>query len=42
MTEALRIIGNGADIPDAPLPDGISEKDLVELFRWLVLLRTFD
>jgi pyruvate dehydrogenase E1 component alpha subunit len=42
MTEALRIMGNGADIPDAPLPDGLSEKDLVELFRWLVLLRTFD
>ncbi|MDQ4144804.1 MAG: thiamine pyrophosphate-dependent dehydrogenase E1 component subunit alpha [Actinomycetota bacterium] len=38
----LRIIGNGSDIPDAPVPDGLGEKDLVELFRWLVLLRTFD
>jgi pyruvate dehydrogenase E1 component alpha subunit len=42
MTEVLRIMGTGADVPDGPLPDGLSEKDLVELFRWLVLLRTFD
>ena len=42
MTEPLSIIGNGEDIPDAEVPDGLAEKDLVELFRWLVLLRTFD
>lgn len=42
MTDVLRIIGNGKEIPDAPIPDGLSEKDLVELFRWMVLLRTFD
>jgi pyruvate dehydrogenase E1 component alpha subunit len=42
MREALRIIGNGSEIPDAPVPEGLGEKDLVELFRWLVLLRTFD
>ena len=42
MIETLRIIGDGREIPDAPVPDGLAEKDLVELFRWLVLLRTFD
>ncbi len=42
MTEPLRIIGDGRDVPDAPPPDGLGEKDLVELFRWLLLLRTFD
>ncbi|MDP9224998.1 MAG: thiamine pyrophosphate-dependent dehydrogenase E1 component subunit alpha [Actinomycetota bacterium] len=41
-SEILRIIGNGADVPDAAVPEGLSEKDLVELFRWLVVLRTFD
>jgi pyruvate dehydrogenase E1 component alpha subunit len=38
----LRIIGDGAGIPDAAVPDGLGDKDLLELFRWLVLLRTFD
>jgi pyruvate dehydrogenase E1 component subunit alpha len=38
----LRIIGDGADVPDGPVPDGLGDKDLLELFRWLVLLRTFD
>ena len=42
MTDTLRIIGDGHDIADAPVPDGLGEKDLIELFRWLVLLRTFD
>ena len=42
MTDTLRIIGNGRDVPDAPVPDGLAEKDLIEIFRWLVLLRTFD
>ncbi|HYP24950.1 MAG TPA: thiamine pyrophosphate-dependent enzyme, partial [Actinomycetota bacterium] len=42
MTDPLRIIGDGRGMPDAPLPEGLAEKDLIELFRWLVLLRTFD
>jgi pyruvate dehydrogenase E1 component alpha subunit len=42
MDELKRIIGDGADLADNPVPDGLNEKDLVELFRWLVLLRTFD
>jgi pyruvate dehydrogenase E1 component subunit alpha len=41
-SEIVRIIGNGSDVPDAAVPDGLGEKDLVELFRWLILLRTFD
>jgi pyruvate dehydrogenase E1 component subunit alpha len=40
--DLLRIIGDGADVPDADVPEGLSEKNLIELFRWLVLLRTFD
>lgn len=40
--EILRYIGDGSDLPDRDLPDGLAEKDLVELYRWLVLLRTFD
>jgi len=42
MDDLLRIIGDGREIPDAPVPEGLGEKDLVELYRWLVLLRTFD
>jgi pyruvate dehydrogenase E1 component alpha subunit len=42
VDEPLRIIGDGRDVPDADVPDGLAEKDLIELFRWLVLLRTFD
>jgi pyruvate dehydrogenase E1 component alpha subunit len=42
MAERLRIIGNGASLADRPVPEGLSEKDLVEIYRWLVLLRTFD
>jgi pyruvate dehydrogenase E1 component alpha subunit len=42
MREALRIIGDGKDVPDEPVPEGLAEKDVIELFRWLVLLRTFD
>jgi pyruvate dehydrogenase E1 component subunit alpha len=38
----LRVIGDGGDVPDAPVPYGLGDKDLLELFRWLVLLRTFD
>jgi pyruvate dehydrogenase E1 component alpha subunit len=42
VAEPLRIIGNGSDIPDGRVPDGLADKDLIELYRWLVLLRTFD
>jgi pyruvate dehydrogenase E1 component alpha subunit len=42
VTDILRIIGDGGDLPDAPVPDGLGDKELVELYRWLVLLRTFD
>lgn len=42
MSDIVRIIGNGSDLPDNPVPEGLSEKDLTELFRSLVLLRTFD
>jgi pyruvate dehydrogenase E1 component alpha subunit len=42
VADILRIIGDGRDIPDAPVPDGLADKDLIELFRWLVLLRIFD
>ncbi|MEA2475906.1 MAG: pyruvate dehydrogenase component alpha subunit [Actinomycetota bacterium] len=41
-TDLLRFIGDGHDVPDAPVPDGLDDKDLIEMFRWLVLLRTFD
>lgn len=42
MDDVFRVIGDGGDMADAAVPDGLSEKDLLELFRWLVLLRTFD
>lgn len=42
MEEPLRIIGDGQSIPDARVPDGLAEKDLIEIYRWVVLLRTFD
>jgi pyruvate dehydrogenase E1 component alpha subunit len=42
VSDLLRIIGDGRDVPDAPVPDGLAEKDLLEIYRWLVLLRTFD
>ena len=42
MTDLLRYIGDGSRLPDAEPPAGLAEKDLVELYRWLVLLRTFD
>jgi pyruvate dehydrogenase E1 component alpha subunit len=40
--DLLRVIGDGREEPDAGVPEGLGEKDLVELFRWLLLLRTFD
>lgn len=42
MREPLRIIGDGKSIPDQPVPDGLSDKNLLELFRGLILLRIFD
>ena len=36
-----RVIGDGDEIPDGEV-DGLSENDLVELYRSLVLLRTYD
>ncbi|HET7482572.1 MAG TPA: thiamine pyrophosphate-dependent enzyme, partial [Actinomycetota bacterium] len=42
MTDLLRYIGDGAGIEDRDLPEGLTEKDLLELYRWLILLRTFD
>ena len=42
MTEPLWVIGDGQDKPDKDVPEGLNDKDLIELFRWLVLLRTFD
>lgn len=42
MGDLLRIIGNGEDAADHPVPDGLGDKDLIELYRWLVLLRSFD
>jgi pyruvate dehydrogenase E1 component alpha subunit len=42
MTDLLRIVGDGREIPDSRVPDGLDDKDLLELWRWLVLLRTFD
>jgi pyruvate dehydrogenase E1 component alpha subunit len=42
VTDLLRVIGDGRQEPDAEIPEGLDEKDLLELFRWLVVLRTFD
>jgi pyruvate dehydrogenase E1 component alpha subunit len=42
MADTLRIIGDGAELDDGPVPDALSDKDLIEIYRWLVLLRTFD
>jgi pyruvate dehydrogenase E1 component alpha subunit len=36
-----RVIGDGEGVPDGEV-DGLSEDDLLELHRWLVLLRTYD
>lgn len=42
MAELLRIMGDGADLPDGEVPEGLTDKDLLEMYRWLVLLRIFD
>src|SRR5436305_15047204 len=36
-----RVIGDGEAIPDGEV-EGLSERDLLELYRWMVLLRTYD
>src|SRR3954467_1302022 len=36
-----RVIGDGESVPDGEV-EGLSETDLLELHRWLVLLRTYD
>jgi pyruvate dehydrogenase E1 component alpha subunit len=36
-----RVIGDGEAVPDGEV-EGLSEADLLELHRWLVLLRTYD
>jgi pyruvate dehydrogenase E1 component alpha subunit len=36
-----RVIGDGEGVPDGEV-EGLSEDDLLELHRWLVLLRTYD
>jgi pyruvate dehydrogenase E1 component alpha subunit len=42
VSDLLRIIGDRGDVRDRDVPEGLDDKDLIELFRWLVLLRTFD
>jgi pyruvate dehydrogenase E1 component alpha subunit len=39
--ELRRVIGNGDDLPDGEV-EGLDERDLVELYRGMVLLRTYD
>src|SRR5437667_8754275 len=36
-----RVIGDGEGVPDGEV-EGLSDNDLLELHRWLVLLRTYD
>src|ERR687884_2158740 len=36
-----RIIGDGDAVPDGEV-DGLSDNDLIELYRGMVLLRTYD
>ena len=36
-----RVIGDGESVPDGEV-DGLTDHDLVELYRGLVLLRTYD
>jgi pyruvate dehydrogenase E1 component alpha subunit len=42
VSDVFRIIGDGRDEPDGDVPDGLGEKELVGLWRALLLLRTFD
>lgn len=42
MSDLLRYIGDGNSLPDSEPPEGLNEKNLLEMYRWHVLLRTFD
>src|SRR5918999_4687244 len=42
MMEPLRVIGDGREVSDGDVPDGLGDADLVAIYRSLVLLRTFD
>jgi pyruvate dehydrogenase E1 component alpha subunit len=39
--ELRRVIGDGEDLPDGEV-EGLGERDLIELYRGMVLLRTYD
>src|SRR3954462_5727355 len=39
--ERRRVIGDGESVPDGEV-EGLSDDDLLEPHRWLVLLRTYD
>src|SRR5215218_5658334 len=39
--ELRRVIGDGEGLPDGEV-DGLEERDLIELYRGMVLLRTYD
>src|ERR671927_1607182 len=39
--DVRRVIGDGEAVPDGEV-DGLEERDLLELYRWMVLLRTYD
>jgi pyruvate dehydrogenase E1 component alpha subunit len=41
VSELFSVIGHDGT-PDAGVPEGLRDKDLLEIFRWLLLLRTFD
>ena len=40
-TGLRRVIGDGDTVPDGAV-DGLADADLLELYRQLVLLRTYD
>jgi pyruvate dehydrogenase E1 component alpha subunit len=42
VEETLRIIGDGLEQHDRPPPEELTEKDLVAVYRSLMILRTFD
>ncbi|MGH2757192.1 MAG: thiamine pyrophosphate-dependent dehydrogenase E1 component subunit alpha [Actinomycetota bacterium] len=40
--DAIYFLGDDAAREDRDLPEDITSEDLVQLFRWMVILRTFD
>jgi pyruvate dehydrogenase E1 component alpha subunit len=42
LSAPYSVIGDGGDLRDGRVPEELDEKDLLELWRWLLLLRTFD